>query len=213
MKYQTILFDADGVTLKEGQRFSNYYSEHYHVPLRNMTPFFSGPFKKCLIGQADLKEELARVLREWQWQGTVDELLEVWFSTDNELNEDVAGLISTLRSQGTACYLATNQEKYRGLYFQDKLRGLFDGFFISAEIGHKKDEVAFYEHVFNNIQSSVEKSDILLIDDDPVNIATASSVGIDTHLFKNFQHLLQASQLRASASSCQDGKSKTEDKQ
>lgn len=180
MKYKAILFDADGVVLKEGQRFSEYYSEKYGVPLETMNPFFSGPFQRCLIGQADLKEELAKVLDEWRWRGTVDELLEVWFSTSNELNEEAAVLVKEARSKNIACYLATNQEKHRGDYFKNRLQDMFDGFFVSSDIGHKKDEIEFYQCIFNHLKGPIAAGDVLLIDDDIKNVRTALTVGINS---------------------------------
>ena len=72
-KPKVIIYDNDGMILNGG-RFSDQYAKEFGVDLATMTPFFDGPFKKCLVDKADLKEELAQVLEEWKWNGTVDEL-------------------------------------------------------------------------------------------------------------------------------------------
>lgn len=56
---KAVIFDSDGM-LSHGPRFSEHYAREHGILIEEMTPFFTGPFKKCLVGQADLKEELAK---------------------------------------------------------------------------------------------------------------------------------------------------------
>ncbi len=114
MKYSTILFDADGVLIKSKRRFSDQLEEIYGIPVERLQPFFTGVFRDCSIGKADLKEELVNVIDDWGWQGSVDELLAFWFSKGTQIDEEVADFVRELRASGVKTYMATDQEKYRG---------------------------------------------------------------------------------------------------
>lgn len=76
MKYPVMLFDADGVMITSSRLFSEQLELDYGISVKKMQPFFTGVFKLCSVGQADLKQELDKVIGEWGWQGTVDELPE-----------------------------------------------------------------------------------------------------------------------------------------
>lgn len=194
MKYKVVLFDADGVTIKEGKLFSEVLAEQYGIPMEKMIPFFTGIFQDCLVGKADVKQELTKVVNEWGWQGSVDELMSLWFSTGDELNEEVTALIKRLKAEKIQCYLVTNQEKYRGQYLRERTSSLFEDVFVSGEIGHKKDEREFYEYIDKEIQDRVsEKQLVLLIDDDKKNIDAAKKFGFDTIYYQKFEDISKLS--------------------
>ena len=199
MQYKVILFDADGVTIDSGLMFSQILERDYNIPLEKMLPFFTGVFQECMFGQADLKIELEKVKDEWGWKKTIDELLEEWFAFENKPNKEMFALIKRLRENGVKCYLATNQEKYRGDYLRKEMGfdKLFDGLFISAEIGYKKKEPKFFEEVYTSLNEAgrmplsvlLEKNEILFIDNEEENIDSAIKFGIDTHLFTDMTKL------------------------
>ncbi|KND50429.1 MAG: hypothetical protein AB202_02125 [Parcubacteria bacterium C7867-007] len=63
---KAVIFDSDGM-LSHGPRFSDTYAREQNIPIEEMIPFFTGPFKDCLIGKADLKDELEKGdwLQKW----------------------------------------------------------------------------------------------------------------------------------------------------
>jgi len=189
MKYQVIIFDADGVTLKAGRNFSYIYSEKFGVPIEKLSPFFKGVFQDCMIGKADLKEELKKVLSDWNWTGTVEELLELWFSSEDRVDQKITDLIKGLRKDDIKCFMTTNQEKYRGQHLRNQLKDIFDDIFVSAELGYKKKDLGFYEQVFEQIGPSVagDKTQVLFIDDEEENVKMAQKFGFDTLHYKEFQ--------------------------
>jgi len=191
MKYKVVLFDADGVTFNEGQLFSEILAKKGMITsLEKTTPFFKGPFQECLVGKADLKEELIKVVADWGWKGTVDELIDFWFTVGNEINKGVASYITELKSNGINCYLVTNQEKYRGTLLKNMLTHFFERAYISADIGYKKEDPQFFEHVYDSVKNEVtDKQEILLIDDDEKNIAAARQFGIEAIHFRTHADL------------------------
>ena len=136
---QAVIFDFDGM-LTHGPRFSEHYSKEHGISIDEMTPFFVGPFIDCLVGKADLKDELQKGwLEKWNWTHSADELLKYWFSVGDRLDQNVFDSVGKLRSNGLICVLATNQEKYRTDHLSETFgyNKAFDKVFSSAYTGLK----------------------------------------------------------------------------
>lgn len=191
MQYKVILFDADGVTLKDEGLFTDKLKQQGFIPSTEKTvPFFKGVFQDCLVGKADLKNELTKVIQDWGWQGTVDEIVDFWLSVGDDLNLEVLSFISKLKENNVACYMTTDQEKYRGQYLREKFGDIFEDFFISGEIGSTKKEPRYFEHVYSKVKSRVsDKSEILFIDDMVHNVENAQAFGIDAIHFRSPEDL------------------------
>jgi FMN phosphatase YigB (HAD superfamily) len=198
MQYKVICWDADGVTLRSSRLFSEQLATDYGLEGEKMRPFFKGVFKQCSFGKADLKEELAKVNGEWGWKGTVEELLEYWFTKCTELDQEVLAYVRTVRDNNVRCFMTTDQEHYRGEYLQ-KLVGNhnpFERVFYAAQIGAGKKEPAFWDHVYTRMNEAsagmstlISKDSILVIDDDEKDIEMAKSLGFPTHLYRNLPTL------------------------
>jgi putative hydrolase of the HAD superfamily len=185
---KTVIFDSDGM-LTHGPRFSEHYSKEHGISIDEMTPFFVGPFKDCLVGKADLKEELQKGwLEKWKWPGTTDELLDYWFSVGDHLDQNVFASVEKLRDSGLICVLATNQERYRTDYLSDTFgyTDAFDKVFSSAYTGHKKPSSEFFDEIMTYLRikdPSIQKANVLFWDDDNENVAGAHTYGFMTRLF------------------------------
>lgn len=191
MKYKVFLFDADGVILKDEGLFTDKAKEQGLISSTEKTQsFFEGVFRECLIGKADLKKELAKVIKDWGWQGAVDELIDFWFSVGDDLDEKMGSYIAELKKQGVTCYMTTDQEKYRGQYLRKKFGNLFEDFFISGEIGINKKDPGYFEYVYDKVKNKVsDKSEIVFIDDALHNVENARAFGIDAIHYHNFKSL------------------------
>lgn len=60
---------------------------------------------------------------------------------------------------------------------------LFDGIFCSAEMGLKKPQEAYYQHILTSL--NIHPSDIIYFDDTEENIEAARSLGIRSVLYRN----------------------------
>lgn len=186
MKYNAILFDADGMTLIS-KRFSEQIQKDYGITWDKMKPFFDGPFQQCKLGKADLKEELAKVIGDWGWKGTVEELVSYWFGIGSTPNPEIVAIAKELRSHGVKCFLATNQEKYRAEYLRDVvgLKDVFDDLLVSADFGHMKDEVAYFEEAYKRL--NVPKESVLFIDHEEKNLKAAKEFGFETYQYQDVE--------------------------
>lgn len=180
------LFDVDGV-LVQGGPFSTHLARDYGISTEKTAAFFRGRFLECLVGRADLKEELVPHLHQWGWQGSVDEFVDYWFRCEHNINEALVHAVQQLRQRGIRCYMATHQEKYRTAYILEQM-GLgekFDGMFSSAAIGCMKHETAFFEHVLHKLDG-IEPEAVMFWDDSTGNIAVAKEVGLRAELYRDF---------------------------
>ncbi|MBI2004651.1 HAD hydrolase-like protein [Patescibacteria group bacterium] len=190
-KPKVIIYDNDGMII-HGGRFSDQYSKEFGVDLTTMMPFFDGPFKKCLTGKADLREELAQVVEIWKWKGTVDELMQYWFAVGNVLYEDVYASIAKLKKQGLVVCVATNQEKYRNQYLVRKYSysKVFDEIFCSASLGVYKHSLEGLEKIYQRIKEKYnifEKGEIMYWDDRDENIQNSNKAGFNGQQYKDYQ--------------------------
>lgn len=196
-KVKVVLFDVDGVLTTHGETFSSRYARERGVDYAPFRTFFQGEFQKALVGQADLKQLIAQHEDVWQTGGDIDGLLQRWFTSEDVRNEPLLQEVAKLRQAGMPCYLATNQEKYRGEYITNTMfKGEFDGYFVSGVVGYKKPSHEFFIAAASAIAENhpgVEPQDILFIDDSPEHIGGAREVGLNAHLYE------RVSQVRALA--------------
>jgi FMN phosphatase YigB (HAD superfamily) len=188
-----ILFDADGVLTLPEEFFSVVYARSHGLDPEPFEQFFRNDWKPFVTGKADLKESIAANPQLWQWDGDADGLLKFWFETEDVRNDELLNLIREIRAQGTACYLATEQEKYRGNYMREVMfKDSLDGCYVTAELGVSKTEPAFFQAIIQDLQGKypgLEAKDILFFDDSQSKVDTACSVGIDGRFYTGVEQV------------------------
>lgn len=186
---KALLLDADGVVLKKGEFFSEKFSREHNVPIEEVMKFFKGPFGACQEGTKDLKEELVPYLNQWGWQGTVEDFLEYWFE-DVVVDPEFISQIQGYREKGIMCYLASNNEHYRGRGIESVLGNMLDGYFFSADLKIKKEKPAYFEFILEKLGLSA--SEVGFVDNEERNVESAREVGIRAEIFNEgiFDELL-----------------------
>ena len=182
-----ILFDVDGVIIPNKRRFSSNFSKEFNVPIEKLSQFFENEFQLCLVGKADLKKEVQKYFKHWNWKNSADELLAYWFDNEKEVDQNILENIKNLRSLGIKCFLSTNNERYRTDYILKNigLEKYFDGIFSSGHIGHQKPQQNFWQAVYDKL-GKPDKQSILCLDDDKINIESAKEFGFLTELYTDF---------------------------
>ncbi|EXJ67185.1 uncharacterized protein A1O5_09832 [Cladophialophora psammophila CBS 110553] len=110
-------------------------------------------------------------------------------------DEEVFGMIRGLKEtyRGTLkIYLMSNIPLPEWKALEGDARydwSLFDGFFISAQVGMCKPELGFFRHVLNKI--NVKPKDVVFVDDNAENILAARSLGIRCLRYKDASGLRQ----------------------
>lgn len=189
-QYKILLLDADGVLILPPRLFSEIYCEKYSVdPILQQEFYSSKEFKQASIGKFDLRIAIKLQKEKWKWDGSPDELMQMWFEAENYPNHDLLELVSQLRQEGIKVYLVTQQEKYRAKYlannmFKDKL----DGMFVTCDIGYSKNDITFWETVLHEVKQlhpDIQVSEIAYFDDRRPLVDLASSTGIDAHIYSD----------------------------
>ncbi len=193
MNKPIVLFDADGVLTLPEELFSVVYARSHGLDPKPFEQFFRNEWKSIATGKADLKEAIAANPDLWQWRGDIDDLLNYWFESENIQNEEVVNLARELKAKGIPCYLATEQEKYRGNYMRDVMfKDLFDGYYITAELGISKTEPEFFRTIIDDLKRhypEIKPEDIVFFDDSQPKVDTARSVGINAQLFESAEQI------------------------
>ncbi len=193
MKVSAVLFDADGVLTLPEEIFSVVYPRSHGLDHEPFERFFKTEWRDFVTGKRDLKEAITSNPELWQWKGSAESLLDYWFKNEDIRNDALIALIQQLSQNGLACYLATEQEKYRAAYMKDIMfKGLFRDYFVTCDIGFKKSEPAFFEEIIRRLQDatpSLAAGEIVFFDDDQSKIDTALSVGINAQLYQSVDHV------------------------
>lgn len=183
-----ILFDADGVLTLPEDVFSVVYARSHALDTEPFEDFFKNEWQPIVTGIKDLKDSIDANPELWQWNGTAEELLDYWFKTEDVRNEELLKLIGELRDKGIPCYLATDQEKYRAEYMKNVMfKGLFSGYFVSAELGVTKTDPRFFELILQKLSiqyPELKPDEVIFFDDSQSKVDTAKSVDIDARLFE-----------------------------
>ena len=182
---KALLLDADGVILEKGEYFSERFAREYGVKPESVMEFFKGPYLKCQSGLADLKIELEPYLEKWRWTDGVESFLDYWFNSDFTIDKRGAALIAKFQNRGVRCYMASNNERYRAEFIEEKLRekNLLDGYYFSYSLKRRKENPDFFTYVLNDL--SLHPTEVCFVDNDQKNVNSASSVGIQSYLYND----------------------------
>ena len=186
---RAILIDADGVVIKFEHNFAECYSEQFNVPIDSFFEFFEKDYQPCALGRADIREAIKKYIPRWKWDGSVDELIDFWYSCQGQLDQGVLNVISAVRSARIPCYLATDQDRLRANHLTDGLglRHHFDGFFFSCDLGFTKADSSFFRRTVDLL--GCLPGDLLLWDDSLRNVEAARGAGLNAELYVNSGHL------------------------
>ncbi len=191
---KVILFDCDGPIIKRVKYFSQRLKEDRGIIVdpENITSFFKTDFIDCELGKKDLREQLVKWIPVWNWPGTVEEIMDYWFSGEATVDLEMKEYILGLRSKGIKCYLSTNNEKYRVEYLWKVagLKNILDDKLPSAELGYLKPDINFWQEAYNRIPK-VEKSEVLVLDDEQSAIDSAKEFGFNAEFYTNFPDFKQ----------------------
>jgi HAD superfamily hydrolase (TIGR01509 family) len=188
MSMRALLLDIDGVVVPEGQLyFSDALRKEFDIPSDVIAPFFREHFIECLKGKKDIRQELKEYLKEKGFDVAIDEIIHDWIERERALDTRILGTLVELRSQGVACFLASNQVKERAEFIWNdlSLKDYCDGAFFSCDLGFVKTEKEFFEAVLTRLKD-YEAKDILLVDDTRAIVENAEALGFKVHHYTKF---------------------------
>lgn len=183
-----ILFDADGVIQTTSDDFKPTL-QSFLSNAADVDGFLKDIFVAelpSLIGKGDFADNLREVLKHWNICMPVEKVLNTW-----TLIKPIVGLetiIARLQQTGIMSCIASNQQSYRANYMSCVLDygNIFHREFYSFALGVMKPNPDFFEKAKNAL--GVKASEMLFIDDNAMNVKSASDVGITAAMFNVFDH-------------------------
>ena len=181
-----IIFDLDWVLIHP-RYFSEKYEKEFWVSPQEITKFFKHDFRKCLTWEEDLKIILLPYLRKWNWNKSVEDFLEYWFSYCSKIDLKLLERIRQLKTKWYKIFVWSDQDKYRSKYIEDamNLGKEFDAMFFSCNLWVKKSHPDFFKLLSKNIDINygIKKQDLLFFDDKQINIESAEKEWIKSHIY------------------------------
>jgi putative hydrolase of the HAD superfamily len=129
-----------------------------------------------LRGEVPWTRQLAALLDRWGVPQLHDAALEAWFTILPV--EEVWELVRQVRARGVACHLASNQDRTRAEHMTHQVGydRLLDRLFYSCDLGVAKPQPEFFRRILREV--GVRPEQVLFVDDNPVNVASATGVGL-----------------------------------
>jgi len=174
----TVLFDADGVIQETTADWLDHW-KHMAPDPRNADEFVADIFAAehpHLLGQAGFEDSLQRVMRKWQIEASLSDVLYAW--TLIEPSEAVLAVVGDIRAKGIQVALATNQQPFRYQHMMESLRYdlRFDAVFVSCEMKTAKPSTDYFERIIK--QQGLHPTEFLFIDDNAHNVEAARTCGM-----------------------------------
>ena len=153
--------------------------------------FFQPKFIDLLTGKLDLFDVLKQDLPVIGYVGSVDDFVDLWFSSDSRTDADLLTGVSRIRDSRDCdgVYLVTNQEKYRASYLWNivGLKNHFDGMFYSAQIGYMKTSLKFFSTVDSSLGINGHDHSVVFFDDMRRHIDVACMHGWEGFLYEGIK--------------------------
>ena len=192
-KIKVIIFDIDGVLIKTQHYFSHELEQKGY---KNAEKIIASFWKKEVDnkhdrGKGNEKKTILPYLKKIGWEKSVQQFFQEHFEFNAKfLNKNLISLIKKLQKDKKKCYLGTDQMKTRAKFLLDEMgfKKIFDGYFISCHVGHRKIHDNFWIHVLKKLNKdlgNIKPEEIVFFDDAQKNIDVAKKFGINAFLFKD----------------------------
>ncbi len=195
---RNIILDFGNVLVKwnPNQLIELVAKEEKKKELLKQIVFHSGEWEKLDIGKHNREEAIIeyKKIAPWYLHEKIERFMILWYK-QLPVNEEMVGLIKTLKENGYGMYALSNTHMDFYEYLSKTVVGsFFDGYVISAQEHLLKPDIAIYHRLFEKF--SVLPEECFFIDDSQENIEAAKACGMQGHQFEwnNFDKLKQSLQ-------------------
>jgi FMN phosphatase YigB (HAD superfamily) len=181
-----ILFDIDGVVIRPPKYFSYRLEERgFKDSVKILNEYYKGEANiLCLTGKANPVNSIKPFLDRIEWKHSPEDFFLQQYEYESKyIDQILIRKISDSKLKNVVCIMTTDQDSLRSSFLLDdlKFRDIFDDYCISCEIGYRKKEETFWQHVLGKIISKyphVNANEILFCDDLKSNVEVAFKTGI-----------------------------------
>lgn len=186
MGIKAIIFDMNGVFIKDAGPLSKRIEKDFKVDADEIYPLIKTALKQVRVPGADSRPIWQPVIE--RLKTTYEDFFKYWFAGES-LNNELLQYARDLRNQGIKVIILSNNfpertNNYRQLY--PELFREVDEQYFSWETGNVKPNPEAYTQIIE--KHDYLPSEYLYFDDNEENLASASKLGINVHLFQNLQN-------------------------
>lgn len=195
-KYKAIIFDYGGVihTIPDAQGIGifNVICNHLHLDAEEFKTLYFANNHNNNLGNWTHKKTLLYVVGKLapEKKELAEQVIDN-FLNDCTTNHELLSYIRKLKERGYVVALLSNyNSSLRDHIAENGVAEIFGGnVFISTEIGYQKPNPKIFEHTFNRLAVSPEE--VIFIDDSPMSLSTAESVGYHPIRFTGNEKLVE----------------------
>ncbi len=188
---KAIIFDLNGVFI-QSPYLSERVKEKFGVSTEEFLPALKAIMDKVRKPDAGASFDYWKpYLEKWGIKSNQEEFFHFWFSEGKELVEMI-GLARELKDKGIKIFILSNNFKERSEYYKKHfpfLDELFDEVYYSWQTGFVKPDPMAYENLLK--ENNLKPEECMYFDDSEKNIEAASTLGIQSFIFKDAQETKQ----------------------
>ena len=178
---KAVLWDADGVLQRGIASWDERFSDAVDGKVEAFEAVVWGELELALTGQLDMVAHVHQAIEDLGITDR-DAVFGLWRLLDPV--PESRDLVTSLRSSGVPCYLATNQDNLRASTMRELMGydDLLDGSYYSCEVGAAKPDAAYFLHIADDL--GVVPRELVFVDDAPVNVDAAAELGVAAVLWQ-----------------------------
>ena len=182
---KAIIFDLNGVFI-QSPKLSDRFKEELGVSRRIFMTALNATLLLARMPHApDVYELWKPYLDKWKLNLSRESFLNFWFNAEGG-NKDMIDLAEELKSKGFKLFILSNNFKERSEHYAKDFpffTELFDKIYYSWQTGFLKSNRLAYEIILN--ENKLNPEEVVFFDDTEKNVELASSLGIQSHIFKS----------------------------
>lgn len=182
---RAIVWDFDGVLNRAGVagadglfRWQHRMAQEFGTDTTGLArQVFGQDVRALMTGKEDILDRLDIWVRESGFEGDADDLLELWFESELDVDRELLQVVARLDQSGLTQVIATNNDPRRARYISVEAGWAekVDAVFASGEMGVMKPDAEFYAQI--EAALGLEAAEILMIDDSERNADAAEKRG------------------------------------
>lgn len=185
---KVIVFDLDGVLVKENCVFSKLFEEKYKVPHEEFYELIKTN-KMLERTKNDGSNFLLfdKLLKKYRIKISEEKFFDLWLN-NFKTKEGVVEFVVSLKKKYKIAVISDNFLE-RASFFRSKVDWFkkFDYSLFSSDIGCTKNSPKIFLKLIEDLK--IEPEEAVFIDDDEKNVKVAKSVGVKGIVFKNLEQL------------------------
>ncbi|MBF0288984.1 MAG: HAD family phosphatase [SAR324 cluster bacterium] len=190
----TVVFDLGGVLIDWNPK--HLYQKIFNQDSEKIEYFLSHVCTLAWNSEQDagrpFQEGRTLLKRQYpEYAEAIDAYDFLWEEMLGGVDEEVADILFALKKEKIPVYALTNwsKEKFPIARKRYKVLDLFEGIFVSGEVGCRKPSLTFYQLFLEKYEIEAQRS--VFIDDVQENVEGAEKAGMHAIRFQNAQQLTQ----------------------